>query len=147
MLLFLTLILVLSSLAMAALLYVKHWELTTGRLMFAPIRPYVSRIAARVLAVFEHHVPNASARAVRYSVRWTRTRFRDALARMLLTVEHSLEVMLDNLKHGLTSPRGMGGQASSAFLREVAEHKRKLTRVTRIRRQPVDDRIANSEIR
>lgn len=133
MLFFLTSILIFSSLAMMLLLYVKHLEMRSGRLLFAKIRPHVSAASVRLTATVEQHIPVVLERALRYALHWIRVRVRDIVARILLTVEHSLEAMLDGIKHSLTPPHGASGQASSAFLREVAEHKRKLTRVTRMR--------------
>ena|SRR3989344_6190705 len=134
MLIFLTLVLICSSLAMTLLLYIKHWELRSSKLLFARIRPPIAAASTRLVRTVEHHVPAVVERVLRYVLFWIRVRVRDVVARVLLTVEHSLEAMLDGLKHSLTPPREAGGQASSVFLREVAEHKRKLTRVTRASR-------------
>lgn len=145
MLLTLTFILVFSSLAMGGLLYAKHWELTTGKLLFSGVRPRVTRTSARVLGAIEYRLPLICRRVARIGAYWLRMTAKDIVARILITVEHTLEAVLYNLKHGFAARKEASGQASSAFLREVAEHKRKLTRVTRLRRMPAQDIAEHSE--
>ena len=145
MLFLLTVVLFASSVGMFLLLYAKHWELTTGKLIFASARPSLSRVSSRVLMALERHMPLMLRNASRSIGLWLRTRARDALARALLSVEHSLESLLHHLKHSLSPAKGAAGAASSAFLREVAEQKHRLTRVARVRREPASESIANPD--
>jgi len=138
MLLFFTLVLILSSLAMIALLYAKHWELTTGHVLFSGVRPKISAYARAALFAVERELPSLFSRVWNASLRWLRTRALGMAARALIAIEHALEQALESLKHGFAPAKGVPasratGQASM-FLREVAEHKRKLTQVTRPRR-------------
>lgn len=150
MLLSLTLVLILSSAAMILLLYAKHWELTTGRILFPNARPKIASYAHRALFAVERELPALLKSFFRTGLRWLRTRARDLLARAWIATEQELERMLYKLKHGLAAARRGGapteniGQAS-AFLREVAEHKRKLVQLTRPRRTKKIQEISLTE--
>jgi hypothetical protein len=137
MLLFLTVVLICSSIAMMLLLYAKHWELTRNRLILASVRPLLSSASSHAIQTVEQRVPLAVRQLGMRIVIWIRLRARDIAARMLIAVEHALEAALVRLKHAF-SPAISSEGASSAFLREVAEHKRKLTRVSRIQRSRSD---------
>jgi hypothetical protein len=145
MLLYLTIVLIASSAALALLLYAKHWELTTGRMLLPGVRPHLESASQRMLSAIERHLPMALARMLGRLGLWLRIRARDLLARLIITVETTLQAILDHLKHGLSPSKGSSAAPSSAFLREVAEHKRKLTRVTRVRRTSAVDSIAAPE--
>lgn len=127
MVLFLTAVLVSSSVAMAALLYAKHWELSTGQVMFEPVRPRLGEWSHRVISAFEQHLPAA----VRVRGRAMAERVRSAAhawtARAVIAAEHALEKTLTVLRRTTAPHQEATGQVS-AFLREVAEHKRYLVR-------------------
>src|SRR2546428_3010782 len=102
MLLFLVVVFVLSCAAMVLLLYIKHWELSTGRMLFASARPHVAAFAHRALVSIEHHLPSALKRASVRIFRWLRAHARNIVARALIAVEHTLENVLTTLRHGLS---------------------------------------------
>ncbi len=125
MVLFLTAVLILSCLAMAALLYIKHWELSTGRTLFAEKRPKAAQILHTGIIIIERVIPAAIEKgAGEFSV-WLRGSARTGLAGALAASERALEQALHVLRHKTVPPPTAGGEAS-AFLREVAEHKKKL---------------------
>ncbi len=123
--LFLTAVLVLSSLAMAGLLYAKEWEMRTGNVLFANSRPRASEVLHRGSRLIEESLPSLVARLVNGLSLWLRTGARATLARSLMSLELALEKTLHALKHKTVPPPSADGQAS-AFLREVADYKRKL---------------------
>ncbi|HEX8994121.1 MAG TPA: hypothetical protein VF803_02615 [Candidatus Paceibacterota bacterium] len=131
MVLILTSVLILSILGMAALLYVKHWELSTGKVLFGNARPHIADVSHRALVVVEHTIPGAARSLISEMKVWVRTGARAAIARAWFAIEHALERALHFLRnavahqhHDTTESRG----SASAFLREVAEHKRHLMR-------------------
>lgn len=124
MVIFLTAVLVLSCLAMAGLLYVKHWELNTGHTLFAEQRPKAAQVLHAGVIIIERVIPAAIEKgAAEFSV-WLRGSARTGLARALAASERALEQALHVLRHKTVPPPTAGGEAS-AFLREVAEHKKK----------------------
>ena len=98
--LFLTVLLCLSAAGLVVLISVKRWELTTGRVLISKLRPAAARVLGEGLHFVERRAPAA-----------------------LKDLERLLERVLNTLRH-TTHVRG-GGEAS-AFLREVAEHKKSL---------------------
>ncbi len=129
---FLTTVLVLSSVAMAALLAAKHWELTTGRIFLAEKRPQIGDLSHRFLRTLETRLPLLARLYSERALEWLRNSARVGLAHTLLAVEQWLERTLHTLRYRITPPSSATGQAS-AFLREVAEHKKRLSR--RIRKE------------
>lgn len=128
--LFLTIVLLVSCTAMAALLWVKHWELATGRLVLKQYRPRIGRAADTVLAAFEYHLPHLIRHLWKYFLHWMRVTARHSLAHALLAAENALERALHIIRHKTTPSHESTGTAS-AFLREVAAYKKKLGRRTR----------------
>jgi len=129
---FLTIVLVLSCAGMAGLLYAKHWELSTGRMLFEKKRPQIEIFFHRISRAFETYLPALIKEYSRRALRWLRGSARTGLAHALLAVEEWLERTLHALRHRVVPPQDATGQAS-AFLREVAEHKKRLSR--RIRKE------------
>lgn len=123
--LFLTIVLALSCFGMVALLWAKHWELSTGRLLFAQWRPGLTAASHRFFSTVKSHLPALMREGLERLARDMRYGARAGLARTALAAEGWLERSLHNLRHA-TSPHGKAGEAS-AFLREVAEHKKQLT--------------------
>ncbi|MGH7141749.1 MAG: hypothetical protein ACREGH_03910 [Minisyncoccia bacterium] len=131
-LLILVIILILSCFGMAALLCVKHFELSTGHFILTPIRPALARAAARVENVVRA-APSLFADFARLLVHVMRRAALAALARLIIATERLLERGLELLRHSFGPARANSGEPSS-FLREIAEQKRKLTRTARSRR-------------
>ena len=125
MVLFLTAILVLSSLAMAALLWIKDWELRTGHMLLPDMRPRAAEILHTGATTIEQVLPKLVEQWGQDVAAWLRGSAREGLARGLAAAEMTLERALHALRHKTVPPPSASGQAS-AFLREVAEYKQKL---------------------
>ena len=116
--------LIVSIVGLVSLLALKYWELSTGRLVAISARPRVSRASRSMLFFFEQVVP-ALVRV--YSRRAWRALLGTAhfvSAWVVLKVEYVLEHTLQKLRRSTEVRRGTG--EASAFLRQVAEHKKKL---------------------
>jgi hypothetical protein len=131
--LFLTATLIVSSLCLATLLWLKDWELSTGNMIMSGMRENLSRWSLFSIDFFEHTIPERSQRLWESFMLWLRGSARGALARALLSIEQMLERVLHFLRHGLTAERSNESQVS-AFLQEVAEHKKRLIRTSNKRR-------------
>ncbi len=123
MVIFLTVLLYLSIAGLIGLLAVKRWEFTTGRVLFAGARPAAGAMLGEGLHFVERRAP-----ALLKGFSWTlyrrlRAAFNLLVAWAVLYAERMLERVLSVLRH-TTHPSGSG--EASAFLREVAEHKRSL---------------------
>lgn len=122
---YLIILLVVSIAGMLALLGAKHYELTTGHLMFADSRPRLAKFSNRMVFLFGTAIP--------LYLRWQVGRvyaaanawLHKSTAHGVLKVEQWLESVLHNVREK-TSPQRDPGEAS-AFLREVGEYKKKLT--------------------
>ena len=118
-----------SIIGLILLITIKRWELRTGNVLFGSVRPRADVFFRNVLLWVCRILP----RLVKiYTMRAARTGLAYAhrgSAWALLEAERKLEQWLAFLRHS-TDPRRLStsglSEASSAFLREVAEHKRKL---------------------
>ncbi len=113
-----------SLLGLSGLLYAKHWELTTGKVLFADHRPRLADFFHTILFWVERVLPTL---AHDYALLVWQVTLRSAhatVAYLVLKVEHLLERILHTLRHTTEVDRGVG-QASD-FLQQVAEHKKKL---------------------
>ena len=133
MVLLLTAVLLFSCAGMALLFWAKNWELTTGRVLLAPIRPRLHTFSHNTLVFIEGHMPRALQQFAARAFVWMRTFARHSVARVLLSAESGLEHALYGLRHGIVPPQESQGQASQ-FLREVTEYKKRLMRRPRERR-------------
>ncbi|HVV39036.1 MAG TPA: hypothetical protein VHD31_01795 [Candidatus Paceibacterota bacterium] len=122
--LFFTITLLISSLGLLSLLLLKSYEMRTGRLFMASMRPGVQRLMHATVLFVEYILPGLARRGVRGIWLSVEGVVKQALARAILFFENALENMLTFVRELMQPPRG-GGQASQ-FLREVAEHKKKL---------------------
>ena len=123
--LFLTAVLILSCIGMGGLLYVKSWEMRTGKMLLSDVRPQAARVLKSGSDFFEESLPDGIARGAEWWSVWLRTNALAALARALASAELALEKALHALRHKTLPPPSGGGQAS-AFLREVADYKKEL---------------------
>ena len=123
--------LVLSLLGMVGLLTVKRYELTSGKLIFAGVRPGASTFFERTLRwgekILPHLVKQQAERASRYVVRTLQL----ALAHSIVWLERTLEQVLSAMRER-TENVDLHNEPS-AFLREVADHKKNLLKKTRAR--------------
>ena len=122
--LFFTITLVLSSLGLVSLLVLKSYEMRTGRLFMGGLRPGLQRSLHGSVLFIEYILPGLARRGFGGVWAAARTVLKNAVARAILFFEGALERMLAFMRDLMQPPRG-GGEAS-AFLREVAEHKKKL---------------------
>jgi len=126
MVLFFTVLLALSLAGMLTLLGTKHYELATGRVIFAGVRPSFSQWMSRAVFLFGTALPTY--------LRWQFSRACAAVsawiqkitARGVVAVEHWLERVLHTVRKKTEAPRAPG--EASAFLREVGEYKKKLSK-------------------
>lgn len=121
---FLTALLCVSIAGLLGLVVLKRWELTTGRILFSEVRPAVGHLLGRGLHFVERRAPallrqwgvalyRALRRLVHVGVAW-----------LVVHTERLLERTLHTLRQGTDAPRT--DTEASAFLREVAEHKKSL---------------------
>ncbi len=123
MVIFLVVLLGISIVGLVALLSIKRWELTTGKMLLSQSRPHVGAFLGSAAVAVERHLPALVRRAVHY---WYRRIFAFVLrlvALLVLYAERLLERTLHLLRHSTSAPRG---EQPSEFLREVAEHKKAL---------------------
>jgi hypothetical protein len=130
--LFFTITLALSLAGMLFLLAFKRYELSSGTIIFARGRPAVGNFFRQTLWWIEKVLPALVRVYSRRIMLWCKAALQRGLARSLLWVEHTLEKVLRSVREKTDAPRASG--EASAFLREVAEHKRKLSR--RVKKQP-----------
>ena len=137
MVLFFTIVLYGSILGLASLLVLKHVELTTGKTLLTSVRPRMNGFFHTALFFVEYVLPALMVRAVRVLFSIVRTQAKVLLARSIAAFEHKLEHLLNVVREKTEAPRA-GGQAS-AFLREVAEHKKTLLKRTKKDRTIVEE--------
>lgn len=126
MVLFFTAGLAISILGMVGLLVFKRYELQSGKVIFASARPAVGDFFKQALWWVEKVLPALVRVYTIRTVRFCKIALQRALARSILLVEHTLERVLHLVREQTAITRAPG--EASAFLREVAEHKRKLSR-------------------
>jgi len=124
MVLFFTVLLAISIAGLVSLLALKRWELRTGNILLAGVRPHVSEASHRVLVWIERVLPHLITQLVRRGVNEGRVLIHRGVAYSLLWAEQGLERILANLRGVTERPRS--NKEASAFLREIAEHKRQL---------------------
>src|SRR6185437_15803122 len=120
----LIIMLAVSIVGMFALITVKSYELSTGRLLFGGARPRISRFSARTVFLFGTVLPRFVVWEVRRMYRFFASFAHSAVAHAVLRLERWLESVLTKVRESTDAPRAPG--EASAFLREVAEHKKKL---------------------
>lgn len=90
------------------------------------VRPTANRFFHVVLLWIERIIPTLARIYTRRAVRSSLTFAHRGTARLVVKTEKGLERTLHTLRHTTDVRRGMG--EASLFLREVAEHKKKLLR-------------------
>lgn len=126
MVLFFTTTLSVSIIGLVGLIVLKRFELETGHVVFLDFRPRFGSFFEQVLLWAEHILPTLARVWSRRALRAASARVHRGVARLVLFLEHGLERSLHFIRHS-TDVRRSAGEAS-AFLREVAEHKKKLLR-------------------
>lgn len=131
MVLFFTITLLFSILGLMSLIGVKRWELITGGILGARVRPQLGNFFHQVLMWIERTLPRLLVSYTERVVRMIRSMVHRASAYLVLHAERWLERTLYVVRHKTDARRGMG--EVSVFLREVAEHKKKLIKTSRMR--------------
>ncbi len=126
MVLLLTITLAVSILGIVSILAVKRWEMETGHVLWAGLRPTVGVFLARSLFWIERRAPRLVRELLRSAGNSLLILMHRLVAKGVLIAERGLERTLHLLRHKTDAPRAQG--EASAFLREVAEHKKKLLR-------------------
>ena len=108
---------------LTAILCSKHWETTHGKLVMSGVRAKAGGMLGVGLNFVERRVPAILRDAARSGYAIARLLLHRGVAWLVLQVERVLEKTLHTLRH-TTQQRGDG--EASAFLREVAEHKKQL---------------------
>ena len=124
MVLFFTTTLAVSIVGLLTLIMVKHWELSTGRVVLGALRPAIGSFLSGILHWVERQAPSLLRQWVRRAWFIGRTLFHRYVAWSVLWAEHLLERTLYLLRHNTSQPKS-GGEAS-AFLVEVSKHKKTL---------------------
>ncbi len=124
MVIFLTALLCVSIAGLIGLIAVKRWEIESGRLVMSGMRPKAGAVLGESLRFVEQGLPHAVRRTARRAYKLSRLLFHRTVAWTVLQVERVLERTLHTLRHHTAEERGDG--EVSAFLREVAEHKKSL---------------------
>lgn len=135
--LFFTITLLVSAASLFVLIGLKRFEMRRGKVVFARVRPFVMGVLYALLRFIEHILPSLM-RRVLYKGWVAVRRFASVtLARTVLFFEQRLVQVLE-LMHYKMQPRHGTGEVS-AFLKEVAEHKRKLLRKAPEKRMITDE--------
>jgi len=113
-----------SILGMALLLVLKHMELETGRVLLGSARPAVGRFFHAGMVWLEHILPALLRQALFSAGRALRAWVREVIVRGIVFFERMLELTLTTVREKTRAPKGTG--QVSAFLREIADHKKKL---------------------
>jgi hypothetical protein len=108
---------------MITLLSVKRYELRTNKVFFIQVRPGLGAFFSGALLWLEYVLPALAAYQARRLYALLRAWLRAGVAWVILATETLLERTLHVLRRKTEVPRH--GEASP-FLREVAEHKKKL---------------------
>jgi hypothetical protein len=120
---FLTVILYFSIVGLACILYAKHWEEVNGKLIMSKSRTKAGEALGVGLNFVERRAPVVLRAAASRGYAIAHVLVHRTAAWAVLHVERVLEKTLHTLRH-TTESRGDG--EASAFLREVAEHKKLL---------------------
>lgn len=123
MVLVLTATLAVSIVGMLTLLMMKRYELNTGRIFLAGQRPAIGSFFHRKLVWIEYVLPGLIRVGVRRTYLFVRSVLRIWAIKILSRLERKLEQVLAQVRS--TTPPKRGTQ-SSAFLREVVEHKKEV---------------------
>lgn len=118
------------------LLAMKRYELNTGRIFMAAARPAIGGFFHRKLVWIEYVLPGLVRVGLKRTYIFVRRVLRVWTIRIAIKLETALEQALSRVRH-TTLPARRG--QSSAFLREVAEHKKRLQKELPEERIVVED--------
>lgn len=124
--LFLTAVLVVSSVGMVSVLLIKRYELNSGRVLFGGVRPRVGSFFTRNLKWVEEALPSMLSNAGRRAYLYVRHNLERGAAFAVIFLEQGLIRVLRTLRRSTSAPAAKESSEASPFLREVAEHKKKI---------------------
>lgn len=124
MVIFFTVTLIVSIVGMISLLALKRYELSSGRVLLGSARPAVGNFFHRGLSWLEYVLPGLLRVGAKRLYSTVRRVAHIWAAWVVVKVEQGLEYALHRVRHTTAKPQP--GHETSAFLREVAEHKKKL---------------------
>lgn len=134
---FLTITLLASAFLLALMLGLKRFEMRRGRVLFSGLRPRTGGLMHRGVVFVESALPALAVGLAHGAGHGLRSLARRAMAQTILLFEQFLHRLLA-LMHDMTRPPQAGGPAS-AFLQEVAQHKRALQKRAVSKRMILDD--------
>lgn len=135
--LFFSVTLGISILGLFAILTLKRYELASGKVFLGRARPGVTRVSHNLVLWFEHILPSLVVHMVRALSAAIRRWLKQVVARTFFLFERGLEALLHTVREKTKPPRGVG--QVSAFLREVADHKRELLKRSQSERFIADE--------
>lgn len=139
MVLFFTCTLGVSVLAMIALLAVKRYELATGKMVFSGVRPGMNVFFETASRWGQKILPALARQYIERVVRLMLTRLQLALAHGVVAFEHTLERVLSAVRRRTEGEHPH--HEPSAFLREVADHKKNLLYKKGLKKSPPHDTL------
>jgi hypothetical protein len=142
MVLFFTSTLCLSVLAMVALLAVKRYELVSGRVLFSGVRPAVNSFFGQVSQWGQKILPELLRHYMERAAQFVLKKTQLGVAQIIVTFEHALESVLSAVRERTEDLHP--SREPSAFLREVADHKKNLLYKKRSLKKP---KLKNTETR
>jgi hypothetical protein len=122
--LFFTVSLGVSVVGLILLLILKRYEMRSGKVVFMRARPRLERLSHAIVLFLHYILPFLARRSMAAILHSARVWLGATLARLTLSVEHTLARLLTAVREAVEPKRG-GGQATG-FLQEVADHKRRL---------------------
>jgi len=134
---FFTVTLIISIVGLVSLLGLKHWELSTGRVVGGSVRPAAGAYTQQGLSWMEYQAPTLLRAWARTGWRYVQVMLHRLAAFAILLIERGLEKLLQLVRHK-TAVKHSDTEAS-AFLREVSAHKKQLLKVTRKERAIYDE--------
>ena len=108
------------------LLSAKRYEMATGKVVFGEVRPKIGAFFHALLTLIERVFPALLSRSFRGVAQYASWFVHNGVARGVLALERGLERTLSVVRYATTHPPAESAGKASAFLQEVAEHKKKL---------------------
>lgn len=120
--------LVLSIVGLLLLISLKQWELSSGKLVLGGIRPTLGAYLHAAVYFFEHTLPQRIHALILAASAAARRGIHATVAWAVLVAERVLESSLVRLRRKTELPL-VRRSGATGFLREVAEHKKKLQEI------------------
>lgn len=108
----------------SSVLFLKYREVTTGHVLFPALRPRLNAFFHTILFWIERVIPDLTRVYSKRFISWIATLLHQGTATGVLHLERVLEKTLHTLRS--STDHRLSRKEASPFLREVAEHKKKL---------------------